>query len=79
MHPEVLEAGVIGVPDPVYGEEVKAFVALKHSGAVSEEDLINFCKEKLPTIKRPKSIQLMKELPKSALGKILRRELRNIQ
>ncbi len=79
MHPEVLEAGVVGVPDPIYGEEVKAFVALKHPGAVTAEELIDFCREKLPTIKRPKSIQFMDELPKSALGKILRRELRTIR
>jgi long-chain acyl-CoA synthetase len=78
MHPQVLEAGVIGVPDPVYGEVVKAFIVLKTAGSVCEEDLIGFCKEKLPTYKRPKTIKLMDELPKSALGKILRRELRNI-
>ena len=79
MHPEVLEAGVIGVPDPVYGEAVKAFVALKTPGAISEEELLAFCKEQLPAYKRPKSIQFLESLPKSAVGKILRRELRNIQ
>jgi long-chain acyl-CoA synthetase len=78
MHPQVLEAGVIGLPDPVYGESVKAFVVLKTPGSASEEELIQFCKDKLPTYKRPKTIQLMDELPKSALGKILRRELRNL-
>ena len=78
MHPQVLEAGVIGVPDPVYGEVVKAFIVLKTAGSVCEEDLMGFCKEKLPTYKRPKTIQFMDELPKSALGKILRRELRSI-
>ena len=70
-HPQVLEAGVIGVPDPVYGEEVKAFVALKAPGAATEEDLLNFCREHLPAFKRPKSIRLMDALPKSAVGKIL--------
>lgn len=79
LHPQVLEAGVIGVSDPVYGEEVKAFIVLKGKGSVSEEDLLKFCKENLPTYKRPKTIQLMDELPKSAVGKILRRELRNIR
>jgi long-chain acyl-CoA synthetase len=77
-HPQVMEAGVIGIPDPVYGESIKAFIVLKTAGAASKEDLFNFCKENLPTYKRPKSIQLMDSLPKSALGKILRRELRNI-
>ena len=78
MHPQVLEAGVIGIPDPVYGEVVKAFVVLKTAGAATEEQLMNFCKENLPAYKRPKSIQLMDSLPKSAVGKILRRELRKI-
>ncbi|MDP2854742.1 MAG: long-chain-fatty-acid--CoA ligase [Smithellaceae bacterium] len=77
-HPQVLEAGVIGVPDAVYGEVVKAFVVLKNAGAASEEELMNFCRENLPTYKRPKAIQLMDSLPRSAVGKILRRELRKI-
>ncbi len=77
-HPQVLEAGVIGVPDPVYGEEVKAFVVLKTTGAVCETELIDFCKQHLPAFKRPKSIRLMDALPKSAVGKILRRELRKL-
>jgi len=77
-HPQVLEAGVIGVPDPVYGEEVKAFVVLKTPGAAGEEDLLNFCRGQLPNFKRPKSVRIMDALPKSAVGKILRRELRNM-
>ena len=79
QHPEVLEAGVIGIPDPVYGESVKAFVVLKTSGAATEEDILNFCRERLPAFKRPTSIRLMESLPKSAVGKILRRELRNLE
>ena len=78
QHPAVLEAGVIGIPDEVYGEAVKAFVVLKKEGAVSCEELMNFCKDNMPTYKRPKVMQLMNELPKSAVGKILRRELRKI-
>lgn len=77
-HPQVLEAGVIGIPDPVYGEAVKAFVVLKTENAATEEQLMTYCKENLPTCKRPKSIRLMDSLPKSAVGKILRRELRKI-
>lgn len=75
-HGQVLEAGVIGIPHPVYGEEVKAFVALKSGASVTEEELIDFCKQHLPTYKRPKSIQFLDSLPKSAIGKILRKELR---
>lgn len=78
MHPQVLEAGVIGVPDPTYGESVKAFVALKTPNSVTEEELLNFCKKHLPTYKRPRAIQFMEALPKSAVGKILRKELRKI-
>jgi long-chain acyl-CoA synthetase len=78
LHPAVLEAGVVGIPDPVYGEAVKAFVVLKQAGSVTEEELMAFCKEHLPSYKRPKVIQFMDELPKSAIGKILRRELRKL-
>jgi len=77
-HPMVLEAGVIGVPDPVYGEEVKAFVVLKVAGSISGKELQDFCAGHLPSFKRPKSIRFMDSLPKSAVGKILRRELRDI-
>jgi long-chain acyl-CoA synthetase len=77
-HPQVLEAAVVGVPDPTYGEEVKAFVVLKTPNSVSEQELIDFCKQYLPTYKRPKSIQFMESLPKSDVGKILRRELRKL-
>ncbi len=77
-HPGVLEAGVIGIPDAVYGEEVKAFVVLKTAGSCDEAELLNFCKQHLPAYKRPKSIQLMEALPKSAVGKILKRDLRKL-
>ncbi|MHB8086307.1 MAG: AMP-binding enzyme, partial [Dehalococcoidia bacterium] len=75
-HPQVLECGVIGIPDSIYGEEVMAFVVLKTTGSATEEDLIDFCREQLPAFKRPKTIQFMDSLPKSSVGKILRRELR---
>ncbi len=78
QHPAVLEAGVIGIPDPVYGEVVKAFVALKSPGELTDKDLMKYCEENLPKYKRPKFIQLMDALPKSAVGKILRKELRNL-
>ncbi|MCX7982999.1 MAG: long-chain fatty acid--CoA ligase [Syntrophales bacterium] len=77
-HPAVLEAGVVGMPDPVYGEAVKAFVVLKTPGSVTVDELMDFCREKLPAYKRPKVIRILESLPKSAVGKILRRELRNL-
>ena len=78
QHHAVLEAGVIGIPDSVYGEVVKAFVVLKSASEATVEELMNYCTEQLPKYKRPKAIQLMDALPKSAVGKILRRELRKL-
>ena len=75
-HPQVFEVVVVGMPDPIYGEEVKAFVTVRRGASVTEEELISFCKEHLPTYKTPKSIQFLDSLPKNSIGKILRRELR---
>lgn len=76
-NPKVLEAGVIGVPDGAAGEAVKAFV-VKKDQTLTEAELMAWCKEQLTGYKRPKSIVFVKELPKSNVGKILRRELRNL-
>lgn len=76
-NPKVLEAGVIGVPDGAAGEAVKAFV-VKKDESLTEAELMAWCKEQLTGYKRPKSIVFVKELPKSNVGKILRRELRNL-
>lgn len=78
QHPKVLEAGVVGIPDKVYGEEIKAFVVLKAGERSSEEEIIAFCKQHLPTFKTPKKVQFMNSLPKNLLGKVLREELRNL-
>jgi long-chain acyl-CoA synthetase len=78
QHPAVAEAGVVGIPDTIYGEELKAFVVTKAGKHVSEEELIAFCKECLPTFKSPKKIQFMKSLPRNILGKVLRAELRKL-
>ncbi|MEM3179652.1 MAG: long-chain fatty acid--CoA ligase, partial [Archaeoglobaceae archaeon] len=77
-HPAVLEAAIIGVPDPYRGETVKAFIVLKPElkGKVSEEEIIKFCKERLAAYKVPKIVEFRDELPKSAVGKILRRMLK---
>lgn len=76
QHPAVAEVGVIGVPDPVWGEAVKACIVLKEGYQVAEQELIDFCKEKLAGFKRPKSIGFLKELPHTAAGKIMYAELR---
>ena len=73
--PGVRECGVVGVPDPVTGEAVKAFVVRSRDG-FSAEDVIAFCREGLTKYKVPKSIEFREELPKNPIGKILRRELR---
>ncbi|HET7479337.1 MAG TPA: long-chain fatty acid--CoA ligase [Rubrobacteraceae bacterium] len=75
-HPAVKEAAVVGVPDEYRGETVKAFVALKEGENVTEEDLIQYSKEQMAAYKYPRQIEFLDEIPKTATGKFLRRELR---
>jgi long-chain acyl-CoA synthetase len=74
-HPGVLEAAVVGVPDEKSGEAVK-LVVVRKDPALTAEDLHDYCKENLAAYKVPKHIEFRNELPKTAVGKILRRELR---
>jgi len=76
-HPAVLEATTIGVPHSHYGEVVKAFVVRRQGIAVTEEEIINFCRERLVRYKVPREIEFRDELPKSNIGKILRRVLKD--
>ena len=75
MHPGVLEVAAVGVPDEKSGEVPKIFV-VKKDPALTDKDLIEFCKDKLTAYKRPKHVEFRTELPKTNVGKILRRELR---
>lgn len=76
QHPAVLEAVVIGVADPYRGESVKAVVVTKADSSVSEEELIAFCRENMAAYKIPRIVEFRDSLPKTAVGKILRRTLR---
>ncbi|KAA0956751.1 fatty acid--CoA ligase family protein [Planococcus kocurii] len=75
-HPAILEAAVVGLPDPDFGEEVNAYVVLKDP-AVSIEDLKAYCTEHLAKYKVPRQFEVLKELPKNTTGKILRRSLKD--
>ncbi len=75
QHPAVVEAAVIGITDPVFGEQVKAFVVCNDE-SVSAAELIQFCSVKLAKYKAPRAIEIISELPKNSTGKILRRAIR---
>jgi long-chain acyl-CoA synthetase len=76
-HEAVLEAAVIGVPHASHGEEVKAVIALKPGKQASAEEISAYCKERLAAYKYPRIIEFRDSLPKTATGKILKRELRS--
>ncbi len=75
QHPAVAAAATIGVPDQLYGEEVAAFIVLKDGMCVTEEELIAHCQSELADYKCPKSIHIVKDIPKGPTGKLLKREL----
>jgi len=74
-HPKVLEAAAIGVPVPGKGERVKVFIHLKEGQTATEEEIIAFCKKNLAPFKVPRYVEFREQLPKTLVGKILRREL----
>ena len=76
-HPAVLEAAVIGIPDPYWVERVHAVVVLMKGATATSEELIAFCKETLAGYKAPKSVEFVDSLPKNPAGKVLKRELRD--
>jgi len=75
-HPKIAEAAVVGTHDPLMGEEVLAWVTLKTGAEASAEDVIAFCQERLAKFKCPRDVRFLPSLPKSPIGKILRKELR---
>jgi long-chain acyl-CoA synthetase len=76
MHPGVLECACVGVPDEHSGEAVKLYI-VKKDQALTEQDILDFCKHELTGYKKPRHIEFRTELPKTNVGKILRRELRD--
>ena len=79
-HPDVKEAGVVGIPDEFSGEAVKAFVVLKDPAKkVSAQEVVEFCQKRLAKFKVPKEVEFVQELPKTLIGKVLRRKLREVK
>jgi len=77
-HPAVMEVGAAGIPDPISGEAVKAWIVTKEGQTVSPEEIKEWCKKDLARYKVPKQVEFISELPKSGVGKLLRRELQRM-
>ena len=75
-HPAILEAAAVGVPDETWGESVHVVVVLRENATLDAEVLLAWCRERLPSNKRPRSVDFVAELPKNTYGKILRRDVR---
>ncbi|MBO0690991.1 MAG: AMP-binding protein [Candidatus Dormibacteraeota bacterium] len=76
QHPAVREAAVVGVADAYRGETVKAFVSLKAGSSATSDEIIAFCRDRMAAYKYPRQVEIIDEVPKTATGKFLRRELR---
>jgi long-chain acyl-CoA synthetase len=78
-HPKILEACAAGVPDKYRGETIKAFIVVKPGEVLTTDEVIDYCKKNLAAYKVPKAVEFMDELPKSVIGKVLRRKLREME
>jgi len=77
-HPKIHEACCIGIPDGYRGETVKAYIVAKPGETLTKQEVVAFCKERMTAYKVPTEVEFIAELPKSAIGKIMRRELRDM-
>ena len=75
-HPKILEAAVIGLPDPTWGERIHAVVVLKEGESLAEQEVIDYCKAHIASFKKPKSVEFVDRLPRSPAGKVLKRLLK---
>jgi fatty-acyl-CoA synthase len=75
-HPKIQEAAVIGVPDRVWGESVKVMVVLQKGEEMKEEEVIEYCKNRLASYKKPRSVEFVEDLPRNPSGKVLKTVLR---
>jgi fatty-acyl-CoA synthase len=78
-HPAILEAAVVGAPDPDWGESLRAFVVVRPGAQLNEGEVIEFCRKELADYKRPRKVTFLAELPRTPTGKVLKRELRELQ
>ena len=78
QHPSVMELGVIGMPDPILGERVIAFVSVRPTDSPSEKELIQFARRRLADYKTPERVLFIEQMPRGLTGKVQRRALRDL-